>query len=129
MRQLSVLSTVISRIAARLSAALSFSNLYPASGKPSLDFPIHDRGELLTLEKAFDWLRDSYINVYTAVVEMISEDQNEPLPLDWAVLVEDWDHTYWIIWIFIVWMLWARDAEAFQHRHNSLSSWLSEMHR
>jgi hypothetical protein len=36
---------------------------------------------------------------------MIAEDQEETLPLDWSVLVEDWDHTYWIVWIFTVCMV------------------------
>jgi protein-histidine N-methyltransferase len=83
--------------------------------------------ELLSLECAFDWILIHYPDIYNAVAKVISEDQEEPLPLDWAVLVEDWDHTYWIIWVHLVWMLWARDGKAFQSKHPNLSSWLVEM--
>jgi hypothetical protein len=41
--------------------------------------------------------------------------------------VEDWDHTYWIVWIYIVWMIWARDGESFSESHLNLSTWLEEM--
>ena len=90
---------------------------------------LHQHLELLSLHGAFEWLRINYLAVYDLVVEMISEDQEEPLPLNWAALVEDWDHTYWVVWIFIVWMLWAREGEAFRFRHTSLSSWLLDMNR
>jgi len=88
---------------------------------------MHASIELLSLECAFDWIQIHYPDIYDAVVNIISEDQEEPLPLDWAILVEDWDRTYWIIWIYLVWMLWAKDGKAFQSKHPNLSPWLVEM--
>jgi histone-lysine N-methyltransferase SETD3 len=88
---------------------------------------MHQYVELLSLECAFEWLRLSYPEIFNTVVNMIAADQEELLPLDWAVLVEDWDHTYWIVWIFTVWLLWARDGEAFKLQHQTLSFWLSQM--
>lgn len=79
--------------------------------------------QLLSLERAFDWLRVEYLEVYYDVVRMIAEDQEETLPLDWSVLVEDWDHTYWIVWIFTVCMVWALKGEAFGTRHKIITSW------
>lgn len=128
-RQVSVLSTVSSRLAARFSAALSFSTFYPSANKPGLESLLQQHLELLSLHGAFEWLRINYLAVYDLVAEMISEDQDEPLPLNWAALVEDWDHTYWVVWIFIVWMLWAREGEGFRLRHASLSLWLLDMNR
>lgn len=127
-RQLSVLSTAMSGLAATIASALSFSTLSAVPNEPGTTFnDMHNYVELLSLDWAFDWLRVNYVDIYNAVVELISEDQDEPLPLNWAVLVEDWDHTYWVVWIFIVWLLWARDGESFRLHHDSLSSWLLDM--
>jgi protein-histidine N-methyltransferase len=90
---------------------------------------MHQHGELLSLECAFEWLRLNYADVFEAIVSMIAEDQEESLPLNWAILVEDWDHTYWVVWIFTVWLLWAREGEAFRLRHANLSSWMVEMNQ
>lgn len=90
---------------------------------------MHQHVELLSLECAFDWLRLNYLDIFDTIVKMIAEDQEESLPLNWAILVEDWDHTYWIVWIFTVWMLWERDGEAFRLRHENLSSWLLQMNK
>jgi hypothetical protein len=88
---------------------------------------MHQQVELLSLECAFEWLRLNYLDVFNDIVQMIAEDQGESLPLNWAVLVEDWDHTYWIVWIFTVWILWLRDGEEFSLRHKDFSAWLSQM--
>jgi hypothetical protein len=90
---------------------------------------MHGHVELLSLEYAFEWLLAMYPDIYKSIAKMISEDQDEPLPLDWNSLVEDWDHTYWIVWVFLIWMIWARDGEAFTLHHHQLSSWLLEMNR
>jgi histone-lysine N-methyltransferase SETD3 len=81
----------------------------------------------MSLECAFEWLHLQYTGIFDAVVGMIAEDQEERLPLNWAVLVEDWDTTYWTVWIYITWLLWARDGEAFRQRHATLSTWMVNM--
>jgi hypothetical protein len=83
----------------------------------------------MSLAKAFNWLLQNYPEIYAPIVQMISEDQEEPLPLNWDILVQDWDHTYWVVWIFTIWLLWARDGEAFQERHPTLGLWIVEMNR
>lgn len=122
--QLSVLSTVSSQLADAFGAG--YSTFCPTPIRPGLG---SSNAELLSLENAFEWLHINYLDIYTAVVEMISEDQDESLPLTWSVLAEDWDHTYWVVWIFTIWILWARDGEAFRLRHPSLGSWLLDMNR
>lgn len=133
-RQLDVLKGALTPILKRLQSAASYSsfcqhphhNTVPSYTENYLR-EMHTTVELLSLECAFDWLQNHYPDIYTSVVEIISEDQEESLPLDWVVLVEDWDHTYWTVWIYLVWMLWARDGQAFQSRHPNLSTWLVEM--
>lgn len=122
--QLSVVSTVKTQLASNLSVTLR--KLSYTANAPTLNAHL---AELLSLENAYDWLQVNYLEIYTSVVRMISEDQEEPLPLKWNVLAEDWDHTYWIVWIFIVWLLWARDGEIFRLRHPSLGAWLFYMSR
>ncbi|TVY90264.1 Ribosomal lysine N-methyltransferase, partial [Lachnellula willkommii] len=133
-RQLDVLQGALTQILKRLQSAAFFSSLcqHPYHNQPPAYIEgylcqMHSDIELLSLECAFSWMQINYTDVYDAVVKIISEDQEEPLPLNWAVLVEDWDHTYWIIWVYLVWVLWAEEGIAFQTRHPSLSTWLIEM--
>ncbi|KAH6672995.1 hypothetical protein B0J14DRAFT_654720 [Halenospora varia] len=131
-RQLSVLEKALKPIQTRLSALTSFSSLCSHKHKSNRTsdenfVEMHSQVELLSLDCAYDWLEQQYPNVHDAVSKIISEDQDEELPLDWAVLIEDWDKVYWIVWIYLVWMLWVRDCEAFQKRHPALSSWLNRI--
>lgn len=87
----------------------------------------HQGIEVLSLECAFDWLNFHYPSIHASIVGVIAEDQQESLPLNWAVLMEDWDHTYWIAWIFTVWLLWARDGESFLLRHENIAHWMIQM--
>ncbi|KAF4625236.1 hypothetical protein G7Y89_g12935 [Cudoniella acicularis] len=133
-RQLGVLTEALTRIRKRIHAASTFNsfcghayhNQISASSEQYL-LQIHSQVELLALECAFNWLHVYYPDIHDAVTKIISEDQDEPLPLDWTILVDDWDNTYWIVWIALLWMLWSRDGESFLIRHKDLSSWLSEM--
>ena len=136
-RQLDVLKDAIPKIVARLNSALSVSSFCQHGHRIPRSQPDHEDGilseqshvELLSLECGFEWLRVQYPDAFSLVVEMISEDQDELLPLDWAILVEDWDHTYWVVWIYILWSLWARDGEHFQLRHKCLSKWMIYMNK
>ncbi|KAI6711135.1 hypothetical protein JHW43_006342 [Diplocarpon mali] len=83
--------------------------------------------ELISLEYAYAWLHQSYPELAFQVSRLISEDQEEPLPLNWAILVEDWNHTYWTVWLYILWMLRLQDKEGFQVRHPDFGTWMSAM--
>ncbi|KAJ5035545.1 uncharacterized protein L3040_008011 [Drepanopeziza brunnea f. sp. 'multigermtubi'] len=83
--------------------------------------------ELLSLECAFAWLQLNYPDLAAQAFKIISEDQDEPLPLDWAVLVEDWDHSYWTVWIYILWTLRLQNKKEFETRHPKLGVWMSGM--
>jgi len=83
---------------------------------------------MLSLECAFEWLRINYLDIFTSVVQMISYDQEEPLPLNWAVLLEDWDRTYWIVWTYIVMIIFCDDnssALSTAECDRSLKSWVN----
>jgi len=98
-RQLSVLESAIQLVSSYITNILSRKPLgqptfysQPNSRPPTPS--IRASTEILSLEDAFDWLRLYYPIIYTILIRAISEDQDEPLPLNWAVLVEDWGHTY-----------------------------------
>jgi hypothetical protein len=81
--------------------------------------------ELLSLECAFEWLRLSYIGIFDKVVEMIAKDQDEPLPLNWALLVEEgWESAYWVLWIFVLLLLQQIEGPSFQLKHSAIFNWL-----
>jgi histone-lysine N-methyltransferase SETD3 len=122
-RQLLVLQTALPQLSTLLQRTLyinSFCQHYPQHTLPN------DHFEFLSLECAYSWLNVHYPNIYNEVAQLISEDQDEPLPLNWAILVMDWDHTYWIVWIYIIWMIWARDGESFSVSHPNLNTWIRE---
>ncbi|RDW68385.1 hypothetical protein BP5796_09042 [Coleophoma crateriformis] len=61
--------------------------------------------KILSLECAFDWLANLNPSLSGHVESIISQEQEEPLPLDWSVLVADWDHVFWSLWIYLVLLL------------------------
>ncbi|TVY75688.1 Ribosomal lysine N-methyltransferase set10 [Lachnellula suecica] len=133
-RQIDVLQGALTPVLKRLQSAASFNSFcrHPHYNTPPTYTEnylrrMHGSVELLSLECAFDWLQYHYPDIHEPVVKIISDDQEEPLPLDWSVLVEDWDHTYWTVWIFLVWMIWANDGDDFLTRHPNLSPWLIQM--
>lgn len=124
-RQLDVLQSASPPISDCISLALSPNSICP---NPVAHLERgSETGQTLSLECAFEWLHSNYRSICIAVVQMISEDQEEPLPLNWRVLVEDWDHAYWIIWIYLVSIIQLQDRDAFKLQHASLSTWLAEM--
>ncbi|CAG8982136.1 hypothetical protein HYALB_00003228 [Hymenoscyphus albidus] len=125
-QQNSVLMKASSRLSQILEDALlfkSFDAQVPETFQNDQNFP----AGLLTLMHAFSWLQAQYSGVHDSVVSIISEDQEEDLPLDWRLLIVDWDNTYWCVWIYTIWLLWARDGQAFQERHPAFRTWLDEM--
>ena len=124
-RQLDVLKTALAGISTRIDSCIYFLQ----SPHYACSQTTNGNAEFLSLEIAFDWLRINYPDISKEVEKIISTDQDEPLPLNWATLVEDWDHTYWVVWIYLVWMLWAQDWETFQPSHHKLSMWHIEMNQ
>lgn len=129
-RQIQVLQTALPPISALLESAFSSSSLcqhatHNANQSIQSRSPVHRSGEFLSLECAFDWLNMNYPEIASSVCQLISDDQEEPLPLDWAILVEDWDHTYWTVWIYLVWLIWLRNPNEFQTQHPALANWIS----
>ena len=132
-RKVIVLEEALKSARQHLQLALAFRSFHELNFK-KLAMKIEDDealrprpAGLLTLELAFDWLRLHYPQLHDSVVKIIAEDQEESLPLKWQLLVVDWDHSYWIVWIFIVWVLWAKDGVAFLKRHPNLSVWVNDM--
>jgi hypothetical protein len=127
-KQLKILESALEPVSARLTRIMSSNSFcqhpqHSVSNQPQEN----TNAEILSLECAFEWLRLSYPEIYTPIVQMISDDQEEPLPLNWAVLVEDWDHTYWVVWLFTVLLISTRDGDAFRNSHGLLGTWLAEM--
>lgn len=91
--------------------------------------------EILSLDGAYSWLNSWHPDIGSILEDYISKDQEEILPLNWTALVkENWDHTYWTIWIYVVSSIWLKNKEEFIHRnssqsHKSLGGWLAGMKR
>ena len=72
---------------------------------------------LLSLETAYTWLCQHIPHVYSKLEQYIADDQEETLPLKWDVFIEDWDHTYLLIWIYIILSQQLSDPEFFPESH------------
>ncbi|KAE9366045.1 SET domain-containing protein [Stipitochalara longipes BDJ] len=119
--QLRVIKGAHDLVAEYIQQTISFNCICP-HGQANLR--MHNGPNFLSLECAYGWLERYYPIEYAAVIGWISEDQNEPLPLNWAIIVEDWDRTYWIVWVLILWMLRKRDLHKFSVEHENLNEWL-----
>ncbi|KAG4438929.1 hypothetical protein IFR05_005609 [Cadophora sp. M221] len=131
-RQIQVLQTSILPISSLLQSAFSYSSLcqhtpHNIDQVENNRSPLHHHVEFLSLECAFSWVDLHYPAIASYVSNLISEDQDEPLPLDWAILVEDWDHTYWTVWIYLVWILWLQNKSDFETRHAELATWIAKI--
>ncbi|KAG9231073.1 hypothetical protein BJ875DRAFT_132873 [Amylocarpus encephaloides] len=130
-RKLVVLRESLWPLQKHLDAALAFIS-FPENNHHTIISQYPDillPSGLISLDRAFEWLRIQYREIHALVTVIIADDQEEDLPLNWVVLGEDWDHTYWVVWIYLVWLLWARDGTAFQDRHPNMSQWLLEIKR
>jgi histone-lysine N-methyltransferase SETD3 len=106
-----------------LQRAISFNHLCSHDSSRS---EANDKANFLSLECAFGWLQMDYRREHDAVMKLIAKDQEEPLPLNWAAVIEDWDRTYWIVWILLLWMLWLRNPDEFKAGYlNDLWGWQS----
>ncbi|KAH6711140.1 hypothetical protein BKA61DRAFT_488877 [Leptodontidium sp. MPI-SDFR-AT-0119] len=131
-RQTRVLQTAIPPISSLLQAAFCYNSFCQHTPHSTIQAEnhrtsLHQHVEFLSLDCAFSWLDLHYPDLATHVFNLISQDQEEPLPLDWAILVEDWDHTYWTVWIYLVWILWLQNKSDFETKHTKLASWISKM--
>jgi hypothetical protein len=141
-RKLAVLDEALLSISQCIQQALEFPSFHGRASttrwlKPEAVFYIESEvpkdpsspreAGLLTLKVAYKWLETHYPDLHTSVTEIIAKDQDESLPLKWVILVEDWDHAYWVVWIYIIWMLWARDGSEFLARHANLTTWMNLM--
>lgn len=122
--QVRVLREALASVSDYIQHAISFNQLCLHTERA---FRPNDNAHFLSLECAFGWLQNHYPQEYTVVTKLIAEDQEEPLPLNWAVIVEEWDTTYWIVWILLLWMLWVRDGIKFETAHSKdLYGWFSD---
>lgn len=86
------------------------------------------RPQLLTLTSAYAWLKLHHYEIYTIVEELVATDQEETLPLDWGVLIEDWDHTYLVVWLYIILSIHECNPQEFATRHPQFAnSWLQHV--
>jgi protein-histidine N-methyltransferase len=116
LNQLGVLEVVYEPAMDFLQQAFAFNCLCPHGTEKIRSPDTNVAAQFISLECAFGWLQKDYCGEYDAVIKLIAEDQEEPLPLNWAILVEDWDRTYWIVWILLLWMLWFRNPDEFEIR-------------
>ena len=115
-----VLEKTYGNIAASIQEALMPSPLNPLS-HASNHFTV------MSIEGAWAWCHAHFPTIHDAAMVIISEDQEEPLPLDWAVLLEDWNHTLWIFWIMIMWLVRASESESLTPSSEVLAGWMDFM--
>jgi protein-histidine N-methyltransferase len=120
--QLRVLEGALASVSDYLQHALSFNLFCPHWKELS---QTNGNANFISLECAFGWLQRHYQREHTAVMSLIAEDQEEPLPLNWALIIEEWDNTYWIVWVLLLWLLWNQEGDDFEIQHVDLCGWLS----
>ncbi|QSZ37657.1 hypothetical protein DSL72_008756 [Monilinia vaccinii-corymbosi] len=81
--------------------------------------------KIISLEQAYSLLTRHFPSLSTTIHRLIAEDQEEELPLDWSVLLEDWAYTYWTLWMYIM-MLKRCDQETVSAIHPKLGRWIRD---
>jgi hypothetical protein len=119
-KQLQVLVAAVEPISLRLNNLFALRALHSTSEKVSLILTT----EILSLDSAYEWLCHSHPTIGLEVTRIIAEDQEEELPLDWTILVEDWDHTYWIVWVFIILLIRQGGSTLFNHHDPKIDLWI-----
>ncbi|KAM0312189.1 hypothetical protein ACHAO8_006524 [Botrytis cinerea] len=89
--------------------------------------PLSPTGNLkiFSIEQAYSLLTQQYPSLSTAIHNLIASDQEEELPLDWSVLLEDWNFTYWTLWVYII-MLKQSDEKTLAAIHPALVQWIKD---
>ncbi|KAM3156121.1 hypothetical protein ABEW05_003368 [Botrytis cinerea] len=89
--------------------------------------PLSPTGNLkiFSIEQAYSLLTQQYPSLSTAMHNLIASDQEEELPLDWSVLLEDWNFTYWTLWVYII-MLKQSDEKTLAAIHPALVQWIKD---
>ncbi|KAF7888661.1 uncharacterized protein EAF02_003202 [Botrytis sinoallii] len=95
---------------------------------PSLELSPHSSTgtlKILSIEQAYSLLTHHYPSLSTSIHNLIASDQEEELPLDWSVLLEDWNFTYWTLWVYII-MLKRSDQKTLAAIHPALEKWIRD---
>lgn len=89
--------------------------------------PLSPTGNLkiLSIEQAYSLLTQQYPSLSATIHNLIASDQEEELPLDWSVLLEDWNFTYWTLWVYII-MLKQSDEMTLAAIHPALVQWIKD---
>lgn len=96
--QLSVLESALPE----LQAVVSELNA-PRLSKNQSASRFVDNARLYSLETGYNWLEESSPDLHQSLVQLIADDQDEPLPIDWAPLIaEEWDFAYWVILYYTI---------------------------
>ncbi|KAB8304688.1 hypothetical protein EYC80_004053 [Monilinia laxa] len=82
--------------------------------------------KIISLEQAYSLFTQYFPSLSTTIHRLIAEDQEEELPLDWSVLLEDWAYTYWTLWVYIM-MLKRQDQETASAIHPKLGRWIQDV--
>ncbi|KAG4028684.1 hypothetical protein MFRU_020g01230 [Monilinia fructicola] len=82
--------------------------------------------KIISLEQAYSLFSQHLPSLSTTIHRLIAEDQEEELPLDWSVLLEDWAYTYWTLWVYIM-MLKRFDQETVSAIHPKLGRWIQDV--
>lgn len=90
----------------------------------SSSFAIGDT-KVISIEQAYSLLTEHYPSLSTTIHRLIAEDQEEELPLDWSVLLEDWAFTYWTLWVYMM-MLKRFDQQTIAAIHPALGRWIQD---
>ncbi|ESZ93653.1 hypothetical protein SBOR_5958 [Sclerotinia borealis F-4128] len=81
--------------------------------------------KILSLEQAYSLLAEDSPCLSTSIHRLIAEDQEEELPLDWSVLLEDWAYTYLTLWIYTI-MLKQSNKQIVCPMHPELEHWIRD---
>jgi hypothetical protein len=133
-RQISVLRDAIELIDHRLDFEPSY-DAFPSSALGEPTAAKTKNMEILSLEGAYRWMNLHHPEIGAELEQYIASDQDETLPLNWTALIgENWEHTYWTVWLYAVTALWLKKKSGFfatnsDMSQKALAAWLADMTR